>query len=461
MATSQLTTIQERYITETLESWEKKVVNATNSSGSDKVQRGGHGGVTLDEKTTQTTIGKRGSCKQASANGVSSKQQSAIGGHVKVSNITPPSRSKHRELAWLGDTLTKKIITAIAMRYNKKGIIRATGAKEGTVKNRLKQLESHGYIKPHKESVGGTEVVIYSMTPKGGHALIHNESSSETGVQSQKSAHAGGFKYDESHGNTFKFKLLGNGAQVIAQLPEGVGCKYKMNNWEGRVFESEDCSWFIRTTTQNIIVYVNQDLGKDTPQDLMLKYADRAKETALLFSERYKVPMASIPKWYRDPHFTIKDNQLSQMVQDALGSADTQNFGMDKSRSNGDFEAKKTDAAIGLAFTISDMPQVAERMEGGLKALSDNLTTKFKELNITLALMQENQTLRTENQVKNEKIKDLVTKAEEQGILIEKFTQKFEEIQKQFEDFKKKIEYERAGMESSPLDSTTKSVLYG
>lgn len=459
--TNQLTTVQERYIAETLESWEKKQEVIANSSGNDGVQKGGHGGVMLEAKTTKNTISKGGSsskhtdltqktskntiskvgsCKQASVEGGSSKSQSVGWGHVEANNTTPPSRNEHREIAWLNDQLTQKIMTAIAMRYNKKGIIRYSGAKDGTVKNRLKQLEAHGYIKPHEESIGGIKVIIYSITPKWGHALIHNESSSETGVWAQ-SAHAEGFRYDESHGNTFKFKLLENGALIISQLSDGIGRKYKMKNWEGKVFESEDGSWFIRTTPQNIIVYVNHDLGSDTPQNLMLKYADKAKEIALIFSERYKVPVASVPKWYRDPHFTIKDNHLAGIVQNALGTVETENFGIDKSRSNGDFEAKKSDAATGLAFTISDMPQVAQRMEGGLKSLSDNLTTKFKELNIMLALMHD-------NQIKDEKIKDLTIK-------LEKFTQKFEEIQGQFEEFKKRME-----PESKPLDYGSK-IMYG
>ena len=74
---------------------------------------------------------------------------------------------KPRKIYWLHDDLTNKIIGAVRERSHKNAIVRRTKEDDGTVRNRLKQLENSGYIKHHEERTGGLKRNVYVLTPKG------------------------------------------------------------------------------------------------------------------------------------------------------------------------------------------------------------------------------------------------------------------------------------------------------
>ena len=108
--------------------------------------------------------------------------------------------------------------------------------------------------------------------------------------------------YVMAHNYAFKFRIL---EPEKVQFAPQAGKIYKMQKWEGRTFESEDGSHFIRTTPKHVIVYVNVELGAEKVVNLIIKYVELAKTYAFKFSQRYNIKLNSTPELYCSPHFTL------------------------------------------------------------------------------------------------------------------------------------------------------------
>lgn len=282
------------------------------------------------------------------------------------------------------DALDIHILRLITEKYHERGIARQTGRRLSTIQYRLERLEKQGLIKSRLESSALSKIKTFELTQKGTKNLIHHDSAP---VHTPFTAHS----------MSFKFPILSG---IQPKSPQG----YKMTNWMGYVFDYPNHS--IRSTPKNIIVDVNLDLGADSVDNLNLKYSQYAQKFAVEFAERYKLTIGAVQR-YREPHFTIEDSALGQLVAERGEFVTRTGVMFNKSQSKGDAEFKE-EGARAFEFTLNQMPTIVAGLKSGFSELKATVTEKVSALesNLTLlTLQQRNMELEAQNREMMNQIK--------------------------------------------------------
>lgn len=180
---------------------------------------------------TQTT-NKEGS--EQSCSPTNEKTGSPIQGGTEINDL-------------LLDSLDEEIIRLVAQNAHAMSIAKTLKRPQSTIQLRLRRMKKHQLIIPYK-GVYGTK--LYQVSGKLNHLLVHIETKPPITPFT-------------AHSMSFKFPIL-EGTQPRSSKG------HKMTNWTGYVFEYPD--HVIRTTPKNIIIYINQDLGAASIDDLNLKY---------------------------------------------------------------------------------------------------------------------------------------------------------------------------------------------
>jgi hypothetical protein len=287
------------------------------------------------------------------------------------------------------DSLDQKIISLVAQNAHARSIAKTLKRPQSTIQLRLHRLEKHQLIIPYK-GVYGTK--LYQVSARLNHLLIHNET---TPFVTPFTAHS----------MAFKFQIL-EGDQPRSPRAQ------KMKNWMSYIFKFPDHT--IRTTPRSVIVFINQDLGAASIDDLNLKYSQLAQSYAYKFAEKYHITLGSISK-YRDPHFTLEDNPLARIIAERGEVHTTSGLFIDKSRSSGDLEMKE-ETARAMEFTLNKLPFMTAGFQSKLQEVKQTVDESASRLeegmeNIQkwLYLEKENRMLRDIIEQQNEQI-DLLSK---------------------------------------------------
>ncbi len=322
----------------------------------------------------------------------------------------PPKGGK---LSWIDDQLTHQIVEEIQLRSHRNAIIKHTGAKEGTVKNRLRRMIEARLIKDHEEINGGVKVKIYVLTPKGVKSLIYNEE----GVTEGESQHS-----NSSHEHDpiqFTWHACSFSAEILDKsLPHPKPDKeYRPNGWNGSIYYSENGSYTIRLTSKKAIVDIHITLRAGSQEDMLLKYFDLAQTFLGKFSERYKYPLGR-PQLNRQPHRVIEGSrQLAKALIPNGGELYIKEFGLqvDKSdeKHNGEIEfigEKGKETSATFEYIFNQQPKIIAGMHSDIHELKEEIKIfmeKQQLQNENLRLRQENTELRNQFSFMAQQVEDI------------------------------------------------------
>ena len=96
-----------------------------------------------------------------------------------------------------------------------------------------------------------------------------------------------------THNMRFKFAIV-NGEQPKSKYP------FHMKNWTGYKFIND--GYTVVSTTKSIIIYINQDLGAGTIDDLNLKYTEVAQAHANNFARQHNLTLGKLQR-HGIPHY--------------------------------------------------------------------------------------------------------------------------------------------------------------
>lgn len=301
------------------------------------------------------------------------------------------------------DSLDKDIITFAAEYHHARSISRKLNRPESTIRYRLNRMEMAGLITqiiPENEKPGAkTKLKCYHISDICATSLIYNDDKS--------------LPTDFSvHNMSFSFPIL-EGNQPTSSKGQ------QMNNWTAYIFNFPNHT--IRTTTKSIIIFINEDLGAGSIDDLNLKYSQLAQSHAYKFAEKHHIVLGSISK-YRQGHFTIEDNALAQIITERGEFKTKSGIMFDKSRSSGDMEMQEKTARA-MEFTINKLPALAAGMKSNLEDININMDTKLSGIMNSINDVQTWLILERENRA----LKELAVKQDEQiELLKQQITQQGE-----------------------------------
>lgn len=294
------------------------------------------------------------------------KNRTPQGGHTSGGDFVP-------------DQFDIEILKLLKLKHHGRNIARLLNRAPSTVKSRLDKMERLGAIQSGK---GAFNTKIYTISSNTNRFLIHNEGGAPHPVFT-------------AHCMEFKFPIL-EGSQPTNK--QG----YNMRNWRGYVWRFGD--YVIRSTPRNIIVSVNLDLGAATIDDLILKYSDVSRTAAFDFAGKYNLVLGA-PTLNRPPHYTMKDQALSQLAT-LRGEFKTESgLMLDKSKSSGDLEMQEKQARA-LEFTLNSMPELVGELVNNYESLQEQINTLTDTLNQVLLLCQV-QDLRAKSNNNNNQGSDL------------------------------------------------------
>jgi hypothetical protein len=318
------------------------------------------------------------------------KSCATIGDLVKINGITL-------------DSLDKNIITFAAEYHHARSISRKLNRPESTIRYRLNRMEKAGLITqiiPENEKPGAkTKLKCYHISEVCATSLIHNDNKSPPTDFTV-------------HSMSFSFPIL-EGDQPKSSNGQ------KMNNWISYIFKFSNHT--IRTTTKSVIIFINEDLGAGSIDDLNLKYSQLAQSHAYKFAEKHHIVLGSISK-YRQGHFTIEDNALAQIISERGEFKTASGIMIDKSRSSGDLEMQE-ETARAMEFTINKLPTLAAGMKSNLDDIKIHMDAGLSGIMNSVNDMQTWLILERENRA----LKELTLKQDEQiELLKQQITQKDE-----------------------------------
>jgi DNA-binding Lrp family transcriptional regulator len=264
------------------------------------------------------------------------------------------------------DELDKQILKLLVEDYHCRLLAKTLKQPQSTIQYRLKRLQKNGLI---IDSPGVYNTKLYRLTSRSSELLIHNES------------HPSLMPFT-AHCMSFKFPIL-EGNQPKSHS------KQKMKNWESYIFSFS--TYTIKTTTKHIIVFINQDLGADSIDNLNLKYSELAQTYASKFAKEHNITIGGISR-YREGHFTIKDSALGQIISERGEFRTQSGIMIDKSRSSGDLEMLE-DSARSFEFAFNILPALTAGLHGEMRGVS----VKLEALSSTLADIQVRLQLDAEN----------------------------------------------------------------
>lgn len=315
------------------------------------------------------------------------KSDATIGDTVKINGIQL-------------DQLDQDIIRFAAEHHHTRSISRKLNRPESTIRRRLNRLEKAGLISqviPIDAKLGTKpKLKCYQISDICATSLIYNDNTPPT---SDFTVHNMSFSFPILEGNQPK-------------SPNG----QKMTNWTSYIFKFPNHT--IRTTTKSVIIFINEDLGAGSIDDLNLKYSQLAQSHAYKFAEKHHITLGGISK-YRQGHFTIKDNALAQIISERGEFKTTSGIMIDKSRSSGDLEMQE-DKARAFEFTINKLPAMTADMQSDIKSIASTVDTKLAYLEGSLDdiqkwlfLERENKHLREQNHVLEKSLINITTEVKE------------------------------------------------
>lgn len=246
-----------------------------------------------------------------------------------------------------------KILNLLPLQCGTKELSSQLKQPRSTVRYRLSRLEKAGLISPDK-GVYGTK--LYHISTNLANFFKHNETKPPNTLFT-------------AHNISFKFPIL-DGKQPKSPKAQ------EMTNWNSYIFKFPNHT--IRATTKHIIIFVNQDLGAASINDLILKYSQIAQSHAYKFAQKHHIVLGGISK-YREPHFTLEDNPLAQIIAERGEFKTTSGLQIDKSRSSGDLEMKE-ETARAMEFTINKLPVIAAELQSEVQQIKNNQDSTHKLL---------------------------------------------------------------------------------
>ena len=289
------------------------------------------------------------------------------------------------------DLLDQDIIRFAADHHHTRSISRKLTRPESTIRRRLNRMEKAGLISqviPIDAKPGAkTKLKCYHISDICATSLIYNDNKSPDADFTV-------------HNMSFSFPIL-EGKQPTSSKGQ------KMNNWTSYIFKFPN--YTIRSTTKSIIIFINEDLGAGSIDDLNLKYSQLAQSHAYKFAEKHHIVLGSISK-YRQGHFTIEDNALAQIVSERGEFRTTSGIMIDKSRSTGDLEMQE-DKARAMEFTINKLPTLTAGMKSNLEDININMDAglsgimnSVNDMQTWLILERENRALKEHTLKQDEQI---------------------------------------------------------
>lgn len=342
--------------------------------------------------------------------------KTSIKGRKKVDD--PPTHVKRDppkggKLSWIDDPLTHKIVKEILVRSHRNAIIKNTGGKNGTVRNRLGRMIEAGLIKEHMEINGGVEVKIYVLTPKGVKRLIHNEGGAKEGEnQHSNSSNEHDTIRFTWHACSFSAEILDK--DLHRPKPDK---EYKPNGWIGGIYFSENGSYTIRLTPNKAIVDIHITLRAGSEEDMLLKYFELAQTFLGKFSERYKYPLGR-PQLNRQPHRVIEDSQqLAKALSPNGGELYVKEFGLQVDKSDekhkGEIELigeKGKETSATFEYIFNQQPKIMAGMHSDIHELKEDMKIfmeKQQLQNENMRLRQENTELRNQFSFMAQQVEEL------------------------------------------------------
>ena len=301
------------------------------------------------------------------------------------------------------DVLDQDIIKFAAEHHHTRSISRKLNRPESTIRRRLNRMEKAGLISQvisiDTKPGAKTKLKCYQISDVCATSLIYNDKKPPTTDFTV-------------HNMSFSFPILEGNQPKSSQ-------GQKMNNWTSYIFKFPNHT--IRTTTKSVIIFINEDLGAGSIDDLNLKYSQLAQSHAYKFAEKYHIVLGSISK-YRQGHFTIEDNALAQIISERGEFKTASGIMIDKSRSSGDLEMQE-DKARAFEFTINKLPTLAAGMKSNLEDININMDAGLSGIMNSVNDMQTWLILERENRA----LKELTLKQDEQiELLKQQITQKDE-----------------------------------
>ena len=254
----------------------------------------------------------------------------------------------------------EKIIVLLGDQENPhhvRSLARALNTAPSTMSNRLKKLEKAGIIKSYK---GVAATKIYKLS-------VHLNTQSDQSLIYDDNRHQSAQSFT-AHCMTFKFPII-TGTQPKSKHP------FKMNNWTGYTFHHKN--YEIRSTTQSIVIDINQDLGAGSIDDLTLLYSDIARGHLVEFAKQHNITLGT-PQSYRKQHFTIPNTSIGKILSERGSFNTAEGLMIDESKSKGDLEMGE-DLARDFEFTLNKLPGIANNIENRLGELNETTKTEFEK----------------------------------------------------------------------------------
>ena len=258
--------------------------------------------------------------------------------------------------------LDREIIECLKDDMHIRGIVNSICAPRSTIRYRVNRMEKAGLLTA-TNGVYGTK--LYKMSSDSptqmNESLVHNE---ERYPKTEFTAHAVAYKYPIISGNQ-------------PQSP----AKHIMKNWSFYDFTFKN--HVIRSTPKSIIIFLNLELSSGSVTDINLKYMDVAQPYIADFAKQYNLCLGT-PTLYRDPHYTIEDTAISQLITEQ-GEFKTKGMGIsfDKSKSTGDLEMGEKSARA-FEFTLNKLPYITDKINDKLYQLNQTTTDEFTKTHSTL-----------------------------------------------------------------------------